>query len=279
MKSSVIIFVADDNYIDHVKSIAVNCRIQGKYHGDFAVVCPKNSHAAQEFTKYGFYVLEVEVTGFMQKFYVFDKFFKNWQKALYLDCDIIIQDDISRLFTLLENHFLWMDTEDGKIIEMFFRDQEKENHPETYEWMTDHYPHINTHRIFNTAFILFSPKYIDDRTPQLLLETQDIIHKANDPEKGGTDQQTINIFMWQQIRAIPHKLVGFWGFAEPQNDIASELRGWKGGEIMVGIHYSRWYAPWIEKKPDMEAYLIHHLNTPVNQLYKQNLSQFNQVFK
>src|ERR1035437_69866 len=119
MKDKVIAFVSDENYINHVKSIAVNCIEQGKYDGDFAVICPINSNAAKEFKEYGFYVLEVDAIGFLQKFSIFDSFFKSWEKFLYLDCDILIQDDLQRLFDLLErdDQVIWCDTEDGTTLD------------------------------------------------------------------------------------------------------------------------------------------------------------------
>ena len=284
MQKEVIIFVADDNYIEHAKALAVNCRVQGNYKGDFAVICPVNSTASQEFKKYGFYVLEVEATGFLQKFFIFDKFFKQWEKAFYLDCDILIQDNLSRLFDLLNNGDewgkgdIWMDTEDGKIIEMFWRDKEKESHADIYEMLNREYPHVNTNQTFNTAFILFHPSAIKEDTTQRLIDLQARIHEANNPAKSGTDQETINILMSNEIKKIPNKMVCFWGCAEPQNDVFSETRGWRGGEIVIGVHYCRWYAPWLEKRPDMDAYFLHRLNIPCNELYKQNLSKFNEIF-
>jgi len=67
--SKVIIFVADNNYIEHAKSIAVNCVEQGGWDGDFAVICPTNTEAAAEFRKYGFHVLETSLQGFLQIFH------------------------------------------------------------------------------------------------------------------------------------------------------------------------------------------------------------------
>ncbi len=276
----VIIFVSDDNYIDHVKALAVNCIEQGKYTGDFAVICPFGSNASKVFAEYGFHVLQVGVDGFLQKFYVFHRMFKEWEQALYLDCDILIQDDLQRLFSLLDvEDKIWMDTEDGKIIEMFFRDEDRKNHEHVYQYMTDNFPHVNTHQTFNSAFILFRPSSIEKNVPDKLIEIQDKIHLANDPAKGGTDQQTMNLLLWHQTKKIPNKLVCFWGLAEPQNDVDSEWRQYKKGDVPVAIHYCRWYAPWIKKTPDMDAYKVHKLDIPCNELYLTNLSNFDSIFK
>ncbi len=277
MKDQVIILVSDENYIDHVKSLAVNCVEQGEYKGDFAVICPVGSRAAAEFKSIGFYVLEVDSQGFLQKFSVFDKFFKQWKEALYLDCDILVQDKLSRLFELLKKHNLWMDTEDGTTMESFWRDPHPQEHKETYDWMNENYPAVNK-QTFNSAFILFHPETISEGVPEKLMEIQNKINSVNNPAFGGTDQQTINLLLWDKIKKIPNKLVCFWGLAEPQNDEDSEYRQYKKGDIPVAIHYSRWYGPWIEKTPDADAYMLRRHNISCNDLYKQNLSKFNATF-
>lgn len=278
MSDSVIIFVADNNYIDHVKSIAVNCEMEGNWHGDYAVICPTGSFAASEFKRFGFSVLETNFSGFLQKFDVFNDYFKQWKKALYLDCDIIIQDDLQRLFSLLDKGDLWMDTEDGKIIDMFWRDEQKEQNKPIYDWVKENYPHSYTEQTFNSAFILFNTHIIDGTWPQQLSELQNKIHQINDPAKLGTDQQPINILLWHHIKKIPNKLCCFWGHAEPSNDVASDWRGWVGGEVPVGIHYTRWYAQWNYKTPDADAYKVHKLDKPTFEIYHDNLKKFNEVF-
>lgn len=281
MKDKAIIFVSDDNYINHVKAIAVNCIVQGKYDGDFAVICPVGSAAAQEFRSYGFHVMEVQAEGFMQKFFVFSPFFREYEKCLYLDCDILVQDDLSRLFQLLErdDKVIWCDTEDGdnmRTLPVHNRDEEK--HKELYNYVKKEYPAV-LKRIFNTAFILFNPNNIPENIPEQLIELAKKLEPINKREDGGSDQQIINLLLWHHIRPVPEKLVGWWGFDEPENHIASEWRGWTGNEKMVALHYSRWYAQWIEKKPQMAAYWNRVLNISCNELYKQNLAVFDKYFK
>ncbi len=279
MKDSVIIFVADNNYIDHVKSIAVNCRTEGKWDGDFAVISPSGSLAANEFKRLGFHVLETNFSGFMQKFDVFNDYFKQWEKALYLDCDIIIQDDLQRLFSILDKGDLWMDTEDGKIIEMFWRDDQKEQNKPIYDWIKENYPHSYTEQTFNSAVILFNTESIDGTIPKQLSDLQDKIHPANDPAKLGTDQQPINILLWDKIKRIPDKLSCYWGLAEENCDVISESRGWlTGKEIPVTIHFTRWYAQWNFKTPNADAYRIRYLGRPCYEIYHDNLKKFNEVF-
>jgi len=278
LNKKVIILVADNNYVDHAKSIAVNCVSQGGWDGDFAVICPTNTEAAAEFRRIGFHVFETEFKGFMQKFSIFDKWFKQWDMALYLDCDILVQDDLSRLVALLDmEDKIWMDTEDGSTLETFWRDPNKEANQAVYQWMQDNYPNVNK-QTFNSAFILFRPNSIPDGTPNKLLEIQKAIEPVNRMDNDGTDQQVINLLLWDYCKKIPRKLVCFWGLAEPINDVDSEWRQFNKGDIPVAIHYCRWHAPWIKKTPDADAYRVLKLEKSCYELYHENLSKFETIF-
>jgi lipopolysaccharide biosynthesis glycosyltransferase len=206
---------------------------------------------------------------------VFDEYFKQWEQALFLDCDIVVQDDLERLFRLLETDEtkIWMDTEDGSTMETFWRDTNKEQNKDVYELMREKYPHVDK-QTFNSSVMLFKPEYIDSGVPQTLIEIQEEVKRVNSPENLGTDQQIINLLLWNQSRKIPNKLVCFWGLAEPQNDVDSEWRLCKKGDIPVAIHLSRWYSQWIKKTPDADAYLNRKLNIPNYDLYHQNLLKF-----
>ncbi len=275
----VIILVSDDNYVNHVKSVINNCIEQGNYTGEFAVICPVNSDAAATFKGYGFNVLEVESNGFLQKFSVFDKYFKQWDEVLYLDCDIVVLDDLQRLFDLLkrDDKVIWCDTEDCTTLESMWRDTKKHEHPEVYEYIKTEYPHINK-QTFNSAFLLFKPSIIGDNVPQQLMDIQDKVELANRQSEGGTDQQILNMLLWNNMKKIPDKLVCFWGLAEPENDVDSEYRQFKKGDKAVAIHFSRWYSQWIEKTPDAGGYLNRVLNIPHYDLYNNNLNKFNERF-
>ena len=200
-KSQVIIFVTDENYLDHVKSIAINCREQGRYKGDFALICPHSDEIRKEFESYGFHVLERGSKTFFQKFYVFDEYFKKWEFALYLDCDCVIQDDLERMFSLIYNEGdkIFMDTEDGSTIQTFWRDNEKDKNKDIYDWMIENYPHV-TNQTFNTSLMLFKPEYICSNVPQKLIEIQEQVKRVNSPENLGTDQQIINLLLWPKTK-------------------------------------------------------------------------------
>ncbi len=275
-QDKIIVFVADENYSDHVKSIAANCRIQGNYTGEFAVICPPNSQVSADFKRYGFNVLERDSKTFFRKFYVFDEYFKQWDKVLYLDCDVVVQDDLENIFKLLEidDTKIWMDTEDSTTMLSFWRDTKQGEHKHLYDAMREKYPHVDN-QTFNTCLMLFNPKYIPNGTPQKLIEIQEEFREVNNPDEWGTDQQILNLLFWHQGRKIADKLIVFWGLAEPQNDVDSEYRMYKKGDIPTAIHLSRWYSQWIKKTPDMDAYFNHKLQKPNFDIYIENLELFN----
>lgn len=275
MAKRVIVIVSDNDYVNHTKSMISNCREQGCYTDDFAIICPIGSKAMMEFRRCGFDVLEVESKGFLQKFSVFDKFFKRWEQCLYVDCDIVIQDNLDRLFHLLEvdGSKIWCDTEDCSTLQSFWKDPLKEQHSEIYELMQEKFPHVNN-QTFNSAFILFKPSILGDDIPEQLMAIQEMVEPTNRQGEWGTDQQICNLLLWHQMKKIPNKLVAFWGLAEPQNDMDSEYRQYKKGDIPVAIHFSRWYSHWIDKTSNMDAYWNHRLNKPNHDIYKENLELF-----
>ncbi len=272
MKDKVIIFVSDSNYIEHVKSATMNCINQGNYTGDFAVICPAG--IGNIFRDLGYYILETEQITFLQKFSVFHPFFRQWSKAMYLDCDILVQDNLDRLFNFLDvENKIWMDREDCTTIESFWRDSKSSEHPQVYEWMQTNYPVVNL-RTFNSSVIVFRPEFIPEDTVQRLLDIQAQIEPANNMAIGGTDQQVINLLLWDKCRALFDKAVCFWGLAEPQNDVDCESRLYKQGDSPAIVHYSRWYAPWIDKTEEMDARICRRLNRPAYDIYIENLNSF-----
>ena len=181
------------------------------------------------------------------------------------------------LSALLGGGDLFMATEAGTTIDSFWRCKDVPEYGATVARLLERYPHAGR-QTFNSAFVLFRPAAIPAGTPERLVEIQAEAEPANRPSLGGTDQQIINLLLWPMARKIPGKLVCFWGLGEPQNDVASEYRGWVGGEIPVALHYTRWYAPWLVKAPDAGAYAIHRLNRTCLDAYTAALAQFDGRF-
>lgn len=281
MKDKVIIFVSDDQYINHVKSVAVNCIRQGGYDGDFAVICPLGSRAADEFKSYGWHVLGVNATGFLQKFSILSDYFKQWDKALYVDCDILVQGKLSQLFSLLDNagEWIFMDREDGDTMRtMPVHNRDEVGNATLYGVLKSSFPFVYE-RTFNTAFVLFNPAFIARGTIENLLQLQETFFALNDPAKGGTDQQIINLLLHPRGLQIPNKLVCYWGLDEPQNRVDSEFRGYKADDVPVAIHFGRHYAMWEPKNEGQAAYYSDRTGRVNKELYLENLRAFDEYFK
>lgn len=279
MSENVIIIVADDNYLPHAKSLMVNCRRQGGWQGDFCIVMPQDADATQIESR-GIRIYRVPDKGFMAKFWIFSDFFRKWSNAIYLDCDILIQGALSRLLDALRHRRkpIIAALEDGPaLLGWKHWDKKTEEHKALYEELDKLFPHIHE-RMMNTAVLLFQPEEIPADTVKTLGDLQGQYAAANPVDEGGTDQQIIHLLLYPLVQEVPDKLFCFWGSDEPQSRVESHFRRWIGNEEPVLLHYCRWYAPWIVKTPDQEAYKILRLDRVCHELYAENLTAFEQEF-
>lgn len=289
MSDEVIIIVADDNYESHAQSLMVNCRKEGRWEGDLCLITPEGSHMAGMRNR-GFPIHEVPDEGFMSKFSIFDKYFYNWKWAFYTDCDVIVQGNLNRLFELLKHRPqgrwqrrpIYVNHEDNSSLTSWKKwDKEGggEPHTQLLTSMEQEFPHVNDPMVC-TAMLLFEPVSVQVRTPDKLRALQARFCEANRPGDGGMDQQIFNLppELYNQMAEIPEKMFCYWGLDEPNSRVASDTRGYKGGELPVVLHYCRWYAPWVEKTPDADAYMARRLGVPCIEVYRRNLAMFDELF-
>ena len=109
MTDQVIVFVADAKFLDHTKALAVNCRRQGDFSGDFLWIVPDNMHAPDvyDLTSRGVSVLLVPDRGFLMKFDLFHPYLSRWRQALYLDADCVVQRPLLQAFDQLDAANPW----------------------------------------------------------------------------------------------------------------------------------------------------------------------------
>lgn len=288
MSDSVIIIVADDNYEAHAQALMVNCVEQGGWKDDFCVIAPAGARLAGMRNR-GIPIHEVSDIGFMAKFCIFDDYFHRWKWAFYVDCDVLVQGDLYRLFEMLKyrppgrwgHRAIWCNHEDNSILASWkhWDGTKVEEHAEMYAEMEKEFPHINE-RMVCTSYLLFEPASIPPGIPDKLRALQERFADANRVEDGGTDQQIINLLpeLYKQMHEVPDKLFCYWGLDNVDSRVASDYRGYKGGEMPVVLHYCRFYAPWLEKEPNADAYL--HLRSGLRclDIYRTNLALFNERF-
>ncbi len=297
MEKQVIVFVTDEPYLPHYKSLAVNCRNEGQYKGEFLWICPDdNSPWIDDLEKRGFSTSRVSDRGFLAKFHIFAPFLRNfWDQALFLDADIIVQLPLQPLFDQLTAWPRELDTNNWgtrhrkRIISsreevptfMGWQvwDKEWKQHTEIYESMRERFPHVFTaDKMWSTALLLWEPDSIAPDTVEKLQKLQEEFKVCNDPNKGGTDEQIIDLLLHHDMAQVAEKGWCFWGLDEENARVPSIARGWRGGEIPIALHYGRWYAPWVEKTEDMEAYSVPRLDRVCREFYLENLQKFDTLF-
>jgi lipopolysaccharide biosynthesis glycosyltransferase len=261
MADDVIILAADREYLRHAQSLMVNCRLQGQWTGDFCMITPEGTDVSSVAGR-GVELLSVSDVGFMQKFWMFDGFFRGWRKAIWLDCDVLVHGNLYRLLELVDTAVMVADRENGSILGSFWRDTEAGRHLELYYWMFKTFPSI-MEKTFNTSCVTFRPKGIPEGTPERLIELQAHVKPANHCDRGGTDQQIINLLLYDYFAPVPDRLCCYW------NETTSNT---------VVSHYCRWYAPWLEKVSHAHAYSNPVLARPCKDVYEENLSKFDQLF-
>lgn len=200
MSKNVIVSVADKSYINHVYSLFGNLRKLGNYTGDLALVY--NGEIDPETYKYlherNIKILNVpECYCFFAKFYVFYPFFKQWEKVLYLDCDIWVKNDINCIFEQEGN--ILIDQEEFKISQ-YFTNSDNYLYQELQSWFKE-FNNLG----YNTSAMLINSKIIcEDSTSKLfaLAEKYKKINQHLGPM--GSDQSILNIAYYTLFEQIRH---------------------------------------------------------------------------
>lgn len=286
MSKQVISFVADDNYLDHAKSVMVNCRRQGEWSGDFCMISPADCQNS-DFERRGVHVLRVPDEGwdFMVKFHAFTSYFHQWERALCIDLDVMVQGNLHSVFDSLARKLPWIycTLEDGSILGgLKHWDPQSGEHPEVYERLEARFPHVNE-RMYNMAFIFYTPSVIPSDTMAKLRAGHEEFKEANPTN---ADQMLVNLLLYDRLAEAGKDYFCFFGADYPENRVVSEYRGWRGDEEPAILHYTRWHAPWVVKQichspePNTEpgGYRNHRLGRICHELYAENLAAFEEVF-
>lgn len=286
MSDKTILLVADDKFLPHTKHVFVNCKREGKWDGDYALLVPEKTDTT-EYEGRGIDIIRVPAKGFLTKFHIFSDYFRLWSTVLYLDCDVMVLSSLAPLVQQLADYELLedgsqpiiADAEDGPAWMVFERAAHglPSARHNTFMALVREYQCV-LEQFWNTSILLFNPYSIPDNTPKRLHAIQDKYQLINNQDEEGTDQQIIHVDLYDRIRKVKEKLFCFWGLDEDNARVESETRGWRGDEIPIILHYARWYAPWIKKTMDMEAYANQRLGRVCHEFYLENVQAFDREF-
>lgn len=254
MKNKVVVLVADKNYKEHAKSLFVNVKNDGQWDGDYCLVTNMEHNDYIEFEEKGIYVKRIHnMNPYFVKFSVFDPYFKQWEKIMYLDCDILINSKLSKI-TDLDHADMYCDGERISVRDMFTMWHQNGiadlvngkhfNKNLDQESLNDLDNNFNVQKnCFNSAFMYFDSKLITKTTVSELDFLRERFKKINFHVglSEGTDQPILNLLFLENWTQIPNKYVSYFG-DQDSNTIIS--------------HYCRWSAPWVN-----QDYRIHNRYT------------------
>jgi len=282
MNDSVLVVVASGGaYLQHGKALAVNCKLQGNWKGDFAWICnPEDDMSSIE--SRGFDVLRFPEKRCAMKFRLFDPYFKKWNRLIFFDCDSLVQGDLNVACDRLSARFpaiLCDGSQDNSILsdwEHFDRlgGTGPDSHPEVYERLKAKWPSV-TQPLFGSNAFCFDPRSIPHGTLESILSVQEEFKEAN---PGGYDQQVTSLVLYDQLERAGKDFFIWWAFDVPHNRVPSESRGWRGDEFPVAVHYWSCFAPWLEKPDDNASRVNERLGRVCRDLYLENLAAFNTMF-
>lgn len=268
MKNEVVVLVADKNYKEHAKSLFVNIKKEGQWDGDYCLLTNMVEDEYREFVDKGIYVKQINMSNpFYVKFSVFDSFFKQWKKVMYLDCDILINESLSKIKNLDEVD-MYCDGEKNTVRDLFsmwycggLSDQINGKHFNTNmdpESLGDLDENFDVQKYcFNSAFMYFNTKLIDESTVDELEKLRERFKKINYHVglTEGTDQPILNLLFLDRWVQIPNKYVSYFG-DQDSNTIVS--------------HYCHWSAPWKGSVANTYDRYIDNLNEFINTDFKND---------
>ena len=236
---NVIVLCTDDKYVNHIKYNVNNIRDK---HGniDICVTYDKkyDDYIQKELKNFNIilkpYSPLTEVSGpYVSRFHIFEMFFKQWNKVLYIDCDTCVLNKLYSLFDLInDTNVMFADYEPYSIKEAFT------NFTERKEWnvscfnLLDTETHVNVNiTCFNSGLLLFSSSIILEDTVQKLYDIHNKYVIINNHCQNGlpSDQPILNIIFGNICKKIHNNYFSYW---ESIND-----------NTLI-MHFCRWNAPW-----------------------------------
>jgi lipopolysaccharide biosynthesis glycosyltransferase len=235
--------------------------------------------ATSDIERRGIHVLHVPDASwdFLVKFHAFTPFFRRWKQSLCLDLDIVVQGPLQKIFDGLGPRLpaILGDLEDGSILGGLKQFDPKANeHAIIYEDIERRFPYV-TQRMMNAGFLFYDPASMPDDTIDRLRALANEFAVIN-PQNA--DQMLLNLLLYQRMELAGKDYVCFFGCDYECNRVFSEFRKWRGDEVPVILHYTRWHAPWIKKTRDAGGYEVFRLGRIARELYLENLAAFEQEF-
>lgn len=278
MSESVLVLVANEAYLPHAKALFANAVRQGAWRGDCALLCPGNTDTSSIEGR-GIEIIKAPEPNWTMliKFRVFGPEFRRWKRLLYLDCDILIQNDLNRACDEMAKRFpaILCDsshTVEGQTVLLNWQYFHKnfggnvERDQPLFDALLAKYPWIAEKPIYCTCAICFAPATIPDGTVERLFALNDEFKSLN---PGGMDQAPFVTCLYDQIAGMGKDHCSWFAFDEPGNRTEA---------FPAIIHYWSWFAPWIVKHEGAGGHFNTRLGRVAHELYAENLAAFENEF-
>lgn len=255
-KNNVLVTLADAKFLDQAKQVFSSVYHKAGWDGDYLLItCNLPETDRTWFESRGIIVFDNPLLAdtdlnsscppiHLSKFYLFSSYFKNWQKIIFLDADIIIRsslDDLLKTEGLAATWGIPMRLKD----ELLFQ-----NYKERQEFLKK-YPALNLKdKTFSSGVMVIDSKIIKEET------FSDIISLYNWEKKVllYNEESTLNLYFykhWQELplcfNYLPHYFSGIY-----------KLKEEKWPNFIIHFAYSL-VKPWEKESPYYEEWLDNFL--------------------
>lgn len=274
--ADVIVIGADRQFSQDAKSVFVNCRIEGHFKGDFALMVPPD-YDGEEFKGRGIWVHHVEDRGLYIKMHVFDGCFRRWDRVLAMDCDVQVQGPLSKVFEALGDHSCIANAiYCGRRMDLLeychMLDPTPGDHPATYQWLEENCPWLDG-SVFDPSMMVFRPIAFPMGNAERIESIKTILAPANPI---CNDVQVLNVVMG----GLVHRIGRTYSLYHDREGEAESPFDYVLNETprTVLFHFGRDHNPRFKKQPGEQGYRSRRCPTPCHEIYQRNLDKFEEVF-
>ena len=193
----VIVLISDECYLDGAKSLFYNAKNEGKWDGDFCLIANNlNNYDLSDLKKFGVNILHKNNKNeFKVKLNMFDVYFKRWDYVIYMDIDFMVFKDFNLFLNKYDtsSNNLIVDVESHEIHEYLCQGHNSDNKENSLRELHKKY---DLNKLgFNSGFISFNTKIINDETlTDLLKLDEEIKYVNNHVHPNGGDQPIFNLY-------------------------------------------------------------------------------------
>ena len=265
----VFVALANNQFIEHSKSLFHSAKKDGEWDGDFVLIVPEEDRGTfdeKEFTDKGVEIffgkkLPGNPSAHYYKYYLWTEYFKKWDWIFYCDIDVLFFNKIE--FDVENKHtdVLYTNECNGTSLSYQFeyRDEKvkeftKEQY-EKYEWINETWGYWGNENFllsFQSCFMLFNKDLIQDDTFKNLINLHNEYYVYYDLVLHGlTEEQSIlNVEFIGRWEELGNKFLNVYQRAnELELDVEKIKESYQDdwdyeSEGIIALHFYQFFQPW-----------------------------------